>query len=462
MKHLRYTVLLLLVILSSSSYAQTGKEQKKFWKQVRKEMPEFKKVFKKHKKYRFEIVYTRIEKDAVKGEIFHRYYFGDHDQYFYPASTVKFPMALKTFQKVNKLLDAKHISSADIRILPADSVFCGNVNKTYLSHKYLRLDKPAGISRAAALGGVRVENFMNINKVYEPFKFLSPKKTYRLTEKPGTFSVNEMMSEMLIYSNNSHFNWLFELAAGENPEVIKPGIDIHKRLMVCSNTDSLQTRNLNLVNADNSSYLLPGEKITYPGIRLFERGYTVGKKHYDFNDKLVNHGRNFSQHNQLKLDALQDQLIELIYPGYLPEGLSYNITAEQRRQLVHFMGMKPKEDKIVSDSNYLKAPDDFTNFLYTGQQHDSLPAHIRIVNVIGQAYGFVTDCAYIANEKSNTDFFLAVRIYVNEDGILNDDKYEYKEIAYPLMEKLGKFIQEFEEKHPQGLPKIPWVFQTDW
>ena len=40
-------------------------------------------------------------------------------------------------------------------------------------------------------------------------------------------------------------------------------------------------------------------------------------------------------------------------------------------------------------------------------------------------------------------------IYVNKDGILNDDKYEYDEIGYPFFKEVGSIIYDYELKRPR-------------
>jgi hypothetical protein len=37
-------------------------------------------------------------------------------------------------------------------------------------------------------------------------------------------------------------------------------------------------------------------------------------------------------------------------------------------------------------------------------------------------------------------------IYVNSDGILNDDKYEYEETGYPFFKEMGNIIYQYELK----------------
>ena len=71
---------------------------------------------------------------------------------------------------------------------------------------------------------------------------------------------------------------------------------------------------------------------------------------------------------------------------------------------------------------------------------------IRIFNKCGWSYGFLTDAAYVADLRNNIEFMVSAVIYCNSDGILNDDKYDYKEIGYPFLKNLGQTIYEYEMK----------------
>ena len=55
-------------------------------------------------KYRVQIIYTQIDRDAANRPSFTSYTYGvDPARYFYPASTVKLPTALLALEKVNDL-----------------------------------------------------------------------------------------------------------------------------------------------------------------------------------------------------------------------------------------------------------------------------------------------------------------------------------------------------------------------
>ena len=65
---------------------------------------------------------------------------------------------------------------------------------------------------------------------------------------------------------------------------------------------------------------------------------------------------------------------------------------------------------------------------------------LRIYNKTGQAYGFSTENAWVVDTETGRGFFLAATLYTNKDGILNDDEYEYEEIALPFMADLGEAV----------------------
>jgi hypothetical protein len=62
-----------------------------------------------------------------------------------------------------------------------------------------------------------------------------------------------------------------------------------------------------------------------------------------------------------------------------------------------------------------------------------MPQHVRVFNKVGWAYGFDTDVSYVADFKNKIEFMLSATVYVNSDGILNDNKYEYETIGNPFM-----------------------------
>jgi hypothetical protein len=59
---------------------------------------------------------------------------------------------------------------------------------------------------------------------------------------------------------------------------------------------------------------------------------------------------------------------------------------------------------------------------------------------IGRAYGFSIENSFVRNPANGRAVFVTAVIYTNEDGILNDDKYEYMTVADPFFADLGELV----------------------
>lgn len=78
-------------------------------------------------------------------------------------------------------------------------------------------------------------------------------------------------------------------------------------------------------------------------------------------------------------------------------------------------------------------------------QKKDIPEHIEIYNKVGYAYGYLTDFAYIKDTQNNIEFILSATIHVNQNGIFNDDNYEYDTIGIPFLAELGRRIYNSEK-----------------
>ena len=48
--------------------------------------------------------------------------------------------------------------------------------------------------------------------------------------------------------------------------------------------------------------------------------------------------------------------------------------------------------------------------------------------------------------KNQVEFMLTSTVYVNSDGILNDNRYEYTEMGWPFLYDLGQTVYQYELK----------------
>ena len=90
--------------------------------------------------------------------------------------------------------------------------------------------------------------------------------------------------------------------------------------------------------------------------------------------------------------------------------------------------------------------DDYVKFLLFGSAKNSIPEHIRMYNKVGDAYGYLTDVAYIKDDKNAVEFMLAATIHVNANETFNDGVYEYNALGFPFLANLGKLVHEYEIK----------------
>lgn len=455
---LRYLPLFLLFMVGNVS-AQTKKEEKKLWKTVRQQMPEYKKVFKQHDKYRFEIIYGRVNHQPAQLPSIQFFHYGNDQTYFYPASTVKLPVALRSLQKLNRIEQEFQVKEKTWFLRFEDSSLCGSPVPPTKAIHYLRVQRPLSIHQAAASCKLSVEDFLAINPVDTTVKVL-PGQHLQTGRYPEPVSIQEMINEMLVYSNNNAYNVLFDFSMGETC-LTEKGIKIAHRFRPCIGYDVDNSKAHRLYNSDQSySSVFASVPIINRQAKLFQKGYDVGRAVVMTDSLTIHRPKNFTSNNAMQLQSVLNLIIELNYPGYLPANSFYTINDEQRKMLLNYLCMRPREDKYVTDTSYLHLPDNYTNYLYTGQRPVSLPKNIRIINIVGQSYGFITDCMYFVDEDKKIDFFLAARIYANSDGVLNDDAYEYETLAFPLFEALGKTIYGIEEKRQKEFVTNPgWLFQ---
>jgi len=162
----------------------------------------------------------------------------------------------------------------------------------------------------------------------------------------------------------------------------------------------------------------------------------------DNKDSLIQGPFDFTKGNQTTLGDLTDMLKAVLFPEATTENQRFNLSAEDRRFLLQYMSQYPSETNFPKyDSS--KFFDSFTKFFFRNKGHQ-LPPYVRVFNKPGWSYGFLTNIAYIADFKHNIEFMLSCTLYVNEDGVINDNKYDYDSVGFPFMTALGQGIYQYE------------------
>jgi len=133
----------------------------------------------------------------------------------------------------------------------------------------------------------------------------------------------------------------------------------------------------------------------------------------------------------------------------VPENRRFNLNEDDYRFMYRYMSMYPGESAIEDYNDKEKYPPGYVKFLMFAGDAKSIPDHIRVFNKVGDAYGFLTDAAYIVDFKNKVEFLLSATIYTNENQTFNDNEYEYDEIALPFLKNLGQAIYEVELNRPR-------------
>jgi len=394
--------LLLLIIITFSVYAQPKTDS--FLENLIRSnaSPFLKDVLNQPDTFQYQVIYTRINRDKKNKPHFKNFYFNvDRNRYFNPASTVKLPAALIALEKLNEL------------------------------------NKP----------GVDKYTTMLTDSSFE-------KQTSILTDTSsggGLPSIAQYIRKIFLVSDNDAYNRLYEFNGQQttNEKLWRKGYKDTRitRRFVTMNEE--QNRHTNAIRFMKDGRLLYEQPPAYSTVSFnFSKKIWIGHAHYNRDDSLINAPMDFTTHNNLPLEDLRQMLQSVLFPSSGPAKQQFNLTKDDYNFLYQYMSELPYES---SHPKYDTTEffDSYTKFFFFKAGKEKIPSHIRSFNKPGWSYGFLTDAAYIADFKNNVEFMISGVIYVNKDGVLNDDKYEYEETGYPFFKEVGTIIYNYELKRPR-------------
>lgn len=378
----------------------------------------FEEILHHQKEWNVQIIYTQVDRGAngIAG-LKHHYFNVNAARYFYPASTVKFPIVLLALQKLNELK-----------------------NKT-------RLPAPAGKEGKEKVGQGIGRNTTMITET----AFSGQTAVYNDPTTPdGRPTIEQYIKKILMVSDNDAFNRLYEFLGQEyiNSELHKKGYEdvqiLHRLDLFLSAEENRQTNPIIFLDSNNN--VLFSQPAQRNNEQYLPRTDSIGNGFYR-GGTLVNGPMDFSKKNRISLEDLHQILLSIVFPNKVKAAQRFNITEEDRLFVLKYMSQYPTESiypPYFSDTaNYWPS---YCKFLLYGAEKGELPGNIRIFNKVGDAYGHMIDVAYIVDYKNKIEFFLSAVIYCNSDGLLNDDKYDYETIGLPFMKNLGKVLYDYELK----------------
>lgn len=402
MQKLTYFIsLLVFACITSSSTCQHSFELERAILQD----PVLKRIHDHRDDYEVQIRYTQIDRDKNGKPSFTSYdYHVDSLFYFYPASTIKMPIAILAMQK--------------IRALAQES------------------SKPLDIYTPMYHFGAR-----------------PPQSDYVLDETTGKVPcIADYVDEIFAVSDNNASNRLFEFLGADyvNQSLYNIGAFTSSHIVHrvgVSGYDSEDNCYLNEVQFKdrkrNLIYAIPARRSAFvPKASLKNQKKGIG--YIDNNDSLVMQPFDFSQKNYFSIIDLEACLKRILFPEAFPIAQRFDLLEEDYAFLRKSMSRLPRElSYYKGDTHYY---DTYVKFFFDGDSTSIIPQHIKIYNKVGWAYGYLTDCSYYRDEVADIEFLLTATIKVNKDGIFNDGKYEYDTEGLPFFRALGRTILNHEKQ----------------
>ena len=370
-------------------------------------------VLRHPEQFRCQIIYTAINRDKKNRPRFRNYYFNvDPQLYFNPASMVKLPLAALALEKLKEIGIDKHTT------IQFDSSSPGQ--------KALYKDSTALNGLPSIAHFIRRAFLISENDPYNRFyQFVGQQDINRRLHAKGY-----------------------------------PGIRITRQFMGFSQEQNRHTNGLRFLKDDGTElYRQPPAYNT----DSFDLHHVVklGRAYMNRNDSLIEEPFDFTAHNNLPLEDLQQVLQSIVFPASVPPQQRFNLSADDYSYLLRYLSQFPSETPYPFYDTSLFY-DSYVKFFFRDSSHH-LPAGLRVFNKVGWAYGFLTDVSYVADFSNRVEFMLAANIYVNSDGVLNDNKYDYDAIGYPFLYQLGQAVYRYElgrkRKHKPDLTSFRILYE---
>ncbi|MDD2793241.1 MAG: serine hydrolase [Sediminibacterium sp.] len=357
--------------------------------------------------FRVQIVYTAINRKRNNKASFTEYSYNLNNQtYFYPASTVKMPVALLALEKLNEL----NIPGLDM-------------NSTMIT------DSSAPT---------------------EDYVYNQPQSS------DGRPTIANYIQQIFLVSSNDAFNRLYEFLGQEYiqqklREKGYPDAIIRHRLQISRTPEQNAVTNAIRFydTSGNLLYSQPAQtsKAVHPAVDA-----SLGKGYYS-NGKLVNSPFSFNQKNRVYLQDFHHMMQAVMFPETTPKKKRFKLTEADYGFIRKWMGAYPEEG-IFSPYDTAKTLSANNKALYYGAGNKAEP-QIRIFNKIGGAYGFLVDVAYVVDLENKVEYLLSATISCNSDGIYNDDRYDYETLGYPFLKELGRAVHRYElQRKRRYLPDL--------
>ena len=354
---------------------------------VLKSDPYLKEIIKDKEDYEIQVMLTKINHNNTKIDFQNYQYQHDENQYFYPASTIKLPIVVLTLKKINELRS----KGSDITLK----------SKIILNN---------------------VDNYSN----------------FKLQDSITSFQ--NLIADIFLVRDNSASNILIDFIGYNyfNDEMQNAGFD-RTYLNHKFNPDPYVNSTWQISDLDNNmiSSINDNQKIIKADDKT--NGLDKGESRY-FNGEILDESLNFSEKNRFSITDMHNLIKYIFYPEIFDMANTFNLNVEDYDFIRYWMSRFTYEDigeKFIGDEKFFET---YNKFFIHGDEQSVSNEQIRVYNKIGQAYGTSIDNGLIKNYQNNVEFILTSTIYTNKNKVINDNLYEYDDIAEPFLAKLSRAI----------------------
>jgi hypothetical protein len=346
-----------------------------------------KEIIKEKEDYEIQILLTKIDQYNSKVDFQEYKYQLDDNKYFYPASTIKLPIVVLTLKKINELRS----KGSEITLK----------SKITLNYK---------------------DDYSE------------------LVIRDSITSFQNLIADVFLVSDNSASNILIDFIGYNyfNHEMENAGFD-KTYLNHKFNPDPYVNSTWQISDLDNNiiSSINENQKI----IKADEKtnGLEKGERRY-FKGEILDESLNFSEKNRSSITDMHNLIKYIFYPEIFDSTNTFNLNVEDYDFLRYWMSRFTYEDigeKFIGDEKFFET---YNKFFIHGDEQSLSNEQIRVYNKIGQAYGTSIDNGLIKNYQDNVEFILTATIYTNKNKVINDNLYEYDDLAVPFLAKLSRAI----------------------
>jgi Beta-lactamase enzyme family len=402
MKYQLYILMIFLCLFTGKGIAQPKTDSLLEGILARSGSPMLKHVTDQKDSFRVQFIYTQINRDETNNPVFTHYSFNlDDGLYFNPASTVKLPLALLSLEKLNQL-NRKGL----------DKYTTMQIDSSRSWHKPYLTDSSAQYNKPAIAHFIRRAMLISENDPYN-----------RLYQFVGQQQINQRLHSLGY--NQTRITRQFLGLSQEQNRITNPirFIDKHGKL-IYSQPEAINT---------DSFHFGPSVKI--------------GNAYYNQNDSLIHEPIDFTYVNKMSLKDFHTMLQTLMFPASFPTEKQFQISEDDYHFMYKYLSQFPSETSFPKYDT-LTYYDSYVKFFFRDSSR-KIPPNVRVFNKVGWAYGFLIDASYVVDFDHKVEYILSASIYVNRDGVLNDNKYDYDTVGWPFMYQLGQVIYQYELQRPR-------------